>query len=137
MRRAAILFSRALRLRCPACADGPLFVSWFRLRSACPGCGLSLERDDGYFTGSVGLNLIVSELLWVASFVGILIATWPSPPWDLLQWGSPVLMILFPIAFFPLSKTLWLALDLLFRPIERQEFQRHRARSEEPLPRSQ
>ncbi|MFN2432259.1 MAG: hypothetical protein ABR599_05480 [Gemmatimonadota bacterium] len=30
--------------------------------------------------------------------------------------GAPVLMVVFPVAFFPFSKTVWLAFDLAFRP---------------------
>jgi uncharacterized protein (DUF983 family) len=128
--RPAILFSRALLLRCPACAGGPLFSSWFSLRPACPGCGLRLQREEGYYTGAMALNLIVAELLWVALFVGLLIATWPTPPWSLLMWGSIVLMVLLPVLFFPHSRTLWLAFDLLLRPVERREFRRPRDASQ-------
>lgn len=127
--RPSILFWRALLLRCPACAGGPLFSSWFTLRPNCPGCGLRLEREEGYYTGAMALNLIVAELLWLAIFVGILVATWPTPPWTMLMWGSILLMVLLPILFFPHSRTVWLAFDLLFRPIERQEFHRRRKSS--------
>jgi hypothetical protein len=48
-------------------------------------------------------------------------ATWPSPPWQLLQYGGIILMILAPVLFFPFSKTLFLAFDLLFRPATRDE----------------
>lgn len=52
------------------------------------------------------LNIIAAELLFL---------TWPTPPWTLLQYGGLVLMILAPFLFFPFSKTLFLAVDLLFR----------------------
>jgi uncharacterized protein (DUF983 family) len=121
VKRGVILFLRALGLRCPQCGGGPLFASWFRLTPACPKCGLRLEREGGYFTGSITINLVVTEIVWALSFVLMLMATWPTPPVALLQWGSILLMILFPIAFFRHSKTLWLAFDLLFRPIESVE----------------
>jgi uncharacterized protein (DUF983 family) len=124
MRRALILVSRALRRRCPACG-APIFASWFALRQSCPGCGLVLEREEGYFTGALAFNIIFAELVWIATFVGILLATWPTPPWEWLRWGSVAGMILVPIVFYPFSKTLWLAFDLYFRPVERQEFERH------------
>jgi hypothetical protein len=52
----------------------------------------------------------------VLVFLGVVLVTWPSPPWQLLQHGGMTLMILAPILFFPFSKTLFLAFDLLFRP---------------------
>ncbi|HYU19296.1 MAG TPA: DUF983 domain-containing protein [Chloroflexota bacterium] len=126
IKRVAVLFSRALRLRCPACAGGPLIESWFRFRAVCPGCGFRLERDDGYYTGAAWLNLIVAEAVFALVLVGALYFTLPSPPWSLLLWGSIALVIVCPLAFYPFSKTLWIAFDLLFRPVERHEFDRHK-----------
>jgi uncharacterized protein (DUF983 family) len=122
---ALILFSRALRLRCPACASGGLFDGWFSLKRRCPGCNLLFTRgESGYELGSMAFNLIFAELIWVVGFVAVLFATWPSPPWTLLQWGSIVLMIALPIVLFPFTRTAALALDILFRPIDRDELRR-------------
>ena len=66
-------------------------------------------------------NIIASELLFVLVFLGVVLVTWPSPPWRLLQYGGIILMILAPALFFPFSKTLFLAFDLLFRPATREE----------------
>jgi hypothetical protein len=52
---------------------------------------------------------------------GVVLVTWPSPPWRLLQYGGIILMILAPVLFFPFSKTLFLAFDLLFRPATPEE----------------
>src|SRR5919112_1338246 len=115
--RAARLFWRAVRLRCPNCGGGPLFTSWLRPRQHCPSCGLPLERgEDGYQVGSYMFNIVAAELIFAAVFLGVVVATWPDPPWLVLQIGGVALMILAPFAFFPFSKTLFLAFDLLFRP---------------------
>ena len=117
VRRALLLFGRAIRLRCPNCGGGPIFRSWFRMRPYCPACGLPLERgDQGYQVGSYMFNIIAAELIFVLVFLGTVLVTWPSPPWHLLQYGGIILMILAPVLFFPFSKTLFLAFDLLFRP---------------------
>jgi uncharacterized protein (DUF983 family) len=116
VKRALLLLLRALSLRCPRCGSAGIFQTMFKLREHCPRCDLQLEREAGSFTGSMTLNLVVTEIVWVLTFTGILVGTWPNPPWQLLQWGSVALMLLFPALFFPLSKTLWLALDLYFRP---------------------
>ena len=122
VKRAVRLFGRALRLRCPNCGGGPIFRSWFRLRPYCPACGLPLARgEEGYQVGSYMFNIIASELIFACCFLGVLLLTWPSPPWDLLQWGGLSLMVIAPFGFFPFSKTLFLAFDLLFRPATPEE----------------
>jgi hypothetical protein len=57
--------------------------------------------------------------VWV---VGFLLVTWPDPPWDFFQVTTIVLMVVFPFAFFPFSKTLFLAFDLLIRPPGEEDF---------------
>jgi uncharacterized protein (DUF983 family) len=119
---AARLFGRAFRLRCPNCGGGPILRTWFRFRVHCPSCGLPLERGEhGYQVGSYMFNLVASELIFALVFLAVLIWTWPTPPWTLLQYGGIGLMVLAPLLFFPFSKTLFLAFDLLFRPATREE----------------
>jgi len=116
------LFWRAVRLKCPNCGGGPLFHSWLKPRTRCPSCGLPLERgEEGYQVGSYMFNIIAAELIFAALFVGIVVLTWPTPPWSELQIGGIILMILAPFAFFPFSKTLFLAFDLVFRPVSADE----------------
>ena len=120
--RPLVLFDRALRLCCPNCGQGRLFTSWLRVRERCPVCGLETERgDEGYQVGSYLFNIVAAELLFAALFIGAIMLTWPTPPWTLLEYGGIVLMILAPFAFFPFSKTLFLAFDLIFRPAARDE----------------
>lgn len=116
-RRAARYTWRALRRRCPNCGGGELWTSWLRMRPECPRCGLHLERSEqGYVVGAYMFNLIAAELMFGAIFVGVLLATWPHPPWTVLQVGGGLLMLAMPLLFYPFSKTLFLAFDLLFRP---------------------
>jgi uncharacterized protein (DUF983 family) len=124
LRRAALLFWRALRLRCPNCGGGPIFEGWLRMRSRCPRCGLRLERgEDGYQVGSYMFAIVAAELVFAAIFLLILVATWPTPPWDALLYGGMALMLLMPFLFFPFSKTLFLAFDLTFRPATSEELE--------------
>ena len=110
------LLGRALAKRWPRCGGNGLFLTWFKMRDVCPTCGLDLERkESGYVVGAYMLNIAVSEAIWLATMVAIAVATWPNPPWDLLLYGGAGLMILAPIAFYPWSKTLFLAADLWIR----------------------
>lgn len=108
---------RALLLRCPNCGGQGIFASWFRQKDACPRCGLPFNRDEqGYVVGAYMFNIVVAELIFAAIFVGILVLTWPAPPWNWLTYGGAALMILLPLLFYPFSRTLFLAFDLIFRP---------------------
>ena len=93
------------------------------MRPSCPRCGLRLEREQGYFLGAMALNLVVAELLFVVAFATTLVLTWPRPPWVFLTYGSAVGVVLFPIILYPFSRTVWIALDLLFHPVEQHERQ--------------
>ena len=116
-------FVRALRLRCPHCGGGPIFTSWSRLLPVCPVCGLGLERGErGYWLGAYFFNLMATEAVFSVWVAGFLLVTWPNPPWGLFQISTIILMVVFPFVFFPFSKTLFLAFDLLVRPPEPHEF---------------
>jgi uncharacterized protein (DUF983 family) len=122
-RRVLALFTRAARLRCPHCGGGPVFVTWSRLVPNCPVCGLGFERgEQGYWLGAYFFNLMAVETVFSVWFVGFLLWTWPSPPWELFQITTIVLMLIVPIAFFPYSKTFFLAFDLWVRPPDEEDF---------------
>jgi uncharacterized protein (DUF983 family) len=122
-RRVVSLFTRALRLRCPHCGGAPIFVTWSRLVPNCPVCGLGLERgEEGYWLGAYFFNLMAMETVFSVWVVGFLFVTWPTPPWELFQATTVVLMLLVPVAFFPYSKTFFLAFDLLVRPPTEEDF---------------
>lgn len=122
-RRAAVLTGRALRLRCPHCGRGKAFHSWLQMRRRCPACGLLLERgEEDYFIGAYVLNLVIAELIAVAGMLVLILATWPKVPWSAITWVLMVLTIPCVILTYPLSRTLWLAADLLFRAPEASDF---------------
>jgi len=120
--RAVVLFSRALLLHCPVCGHGGIFANWFKLKDRCPTCGFAFARgESGYQLGSMALDLVIPLVVWFFGFFGILIATWPNPPWTLLQWGSVAFMVGMPLLLYPFSHTLAIALDVLVRPVTRPE----------------
>ncbi len=114
---------RAMRLRCPHCGGGPIFVTWSRLVPNCPVCGLGLERgEQGYWLGAYFFNLMAVETVFSVWVPGFLWVTWPTPPWGLFQLTTAIIMVIFPIFFYPYSKTLFLAFDLLIRPAAEEDF---------------
>ncbi len=118
-------YLRAIRLRCPNCGGGPVFTSWFRMCPACPGCGLHFDREPegGYWVGSYTINLFATEALLAAIFVIGLVLSWPEPAWGGIVAADIVAAVAFPSLFFPFSKTLFLAVDLTFRPTEPADFE--------------
>ncbi len=54
----AQIVARGLTHRCPNCGGRTLFKPGraFDLNPACPRCGLAIERDEGFFLGSMSLN---------------------------------------------------------------------------------
>jgi uncharacterized protein (DUF983 family) len=122
-RRVTSLFTRALRLRCPHCGGRPVFVTWSHLVPNCPVCGLGFERgEQGYWLGAYFFNLMAVETVFSIWVPGFLYLTWPSPPWGVFQITTAAIMVVFPIFFFPYSKTLFLAFDLLVRPPGEEDF---------------
>jgi uncharacterized protein (DUF983 family) len=125
------ILARAATLRCPNCGGRPMLRHWLALRERCPRCGLRVERGErDYFIGSMMFNLVLAELLFAAGFVAILIVTWPEVPWDTLEWVAPLMMIAAPLALFPFSKLVWLAFDVMFRPVTEAELEWHRTTDE-------
>jgi uncharacterized protein (DUF983 family) len=83
----------------------------------CPRCRLEFERrESGYIVGAYMLNIVAAEMVVVAIGLAVVVATWPDPPWDGLMYGGAALVLLMPLLFYPVSKTLFLAMDLALRP---------------------
>ena len=121
------LFGRAFTLRCPHCGGGPVLRHWLKMQDRCGRCGLRLERGErDYFIGSMMFNLVLGEFLVLIVVVAITLARRPAIPWDFLEVGVPLLAILFPVILFPFSKLVWLAFDIMFRPVSEAELEWHR-----------
>ncbi len=80
----------------------------------CPTCGLHFEREQGYFTGALAINIIATGGLFAILFVALIAITIPDVP------VAPLLAILVPVAvlgpivYYPFSKTVWVAVDRAF-----------------------
>jgi uncharacterized protein (DUF983 family) len=114
-----------LTRRCPRCGEGHLFRRYFTLVPDCPRCGLHFERESGYFAGAMAVNIMVTGLLFAIVFVALVAATIPHVPvLPLLAVLVPIVVVV-PIVFYPLSKTVWMAIDrgILMRldPKERRD----------------
>jgi uncharacterized protein (DUF983 family) len=120
---------RALGRRCPYCGSPGIFDGYFALRERCPRCGVRFEREEGYFLGGYALNLIVAEFLGLGLAIFLIFRTeLRNQP---LAWQEVIavaLVIVFPVALFPFSRTVWIAMDLIFHPPRRRSEQQLRGR---------
>lgn len=91
------------------------------MRERCPRCGLRFERIEGHWLGAIAVNMIVTEAVFGAILVGGAVATWPDPPWALIAAAGISANIVVPLVFYPFSKTIWTAADLLMRPMDLPE----------------
>lgn len=109
---------------CALCGSGGLYVGWFRMRERCPGCGYLFEREEGFFLGSYVVNLGVTEgLLILGGIVPCIVFLSANPDASVLPILvlALVLAVVAPIAFYPFSRTVWAAIDLIIRPLEAKE----------------
>ncbi len=113
------MLARGLVRRCPICGQGKLFRRWFTMVDRCPQCGLRFERIEGHWLGALGMNTIVSfTILFVVVVAGLVLSAPDFEMAPLLLAAALTAIVLVPLAFFPSSKTLWTAIDVIMRPLE-------------------
>jgi uncharacterized protein (DUF983 family) len=111
------LLIRGLRLRCPVCGKGKLYSGIFKMHDNCSVCGYHFEREEGYFTSAIAINIVVSEFI-VAAFTIPLAANPAIPMLPVLLIGMPIAVIL-PLLFYRHSRSLWMSMDLWLNPLRR------------------
>jgi hypothetical protein len=87
----------------------------------CPRCGLRFQREPGEWLGSWFLNICAAQVLVVGFMIAGVVAFYPRPPIAVLAVVGLVGTVVFPIWFFPYSRTIWLAIDLAMRPVQLSE----------------
>ena len=123
MMRERLIF-RGLTRRCPRCGELHIFAGFFAMKDTCPRCGLDLVREEGYYVGAMTVNVVVAEILTILLLATVTIWTWPNIPVNPLVFTGVGFNILFPLLFYPVTKTLWLAIDLgWFNQISPEEMQ--------------
>jgi uncharacterized protein (DUF983 family) len=107
-----------LRRRCPRCGQNGIFGGYYRLAEQCPHCGHVFAREQGYWVAAIIINTAATELLFGILFVAGIFITAPEVEWLPLLAIGVVTNVIFPVFFFPFSKTLWVACDLFFNPAD-------------------
>ncbi len=115
------LIRRGLVGACPACGARKQFRYWVKMNETCHRCGLTFERIEGHWIGAIGINTIVSFGILLLSLTVSFVVTIPDIPVVPLVIWHVLLAMLVPIIFFPISRTLWTAVDIAMRPLEAHE----------------
>ncbi len=108
---------RAFVHRCPACGGRHVFRRWFTIAERCPTCTLLFERVEGHWIGSLALNtVVVFGLMLIVLMAGSMIG-YPHPPFRALLTAEIAIALIGPFLYFPSSRMMWTAIDLLMRPL--------------------
>jgi uncharacterized protein (DUF983 family) len=117
------MIRRSLLRQCPRCANrSAWFSSWFKQGERCIGCGIKRTRDtDGHELGSMTVASVLNIVLIMAA-IGIAIAlTAPDVPVLTLYIVLASAALVFPVLTWPVTHTLWMAIDLVARPMGVEE----------------
>lgn len=114
---------RALGRRCPRCGDRRAwFIGWFRQGERCVGCGVRRTRDvEGHELGSLTIGLVVNIGIISAALGLALALTVPDVPVLTLYLVLASTALVVPIVTWPLTHTVWMAIDLKSRPVDSEE----------------
>jgi uncharacterized protein (DUF983 family) len=110
-RHPLIILVRCLKLRCPVCGRSSIVERPFRIKQQCPSCGALFKREDGFFVGAISVNVVTTELFILALYLISMPVI--SSRFDLVLTILFAAALLFPIAFYHHSWSLWLSLDHL------------------------
>ena len=113
------MIRRSLLRQCPRCANrSAWFTSWFKQGDRCVGCGVKRTRDtDGHELGSMTIASVLNIVLIMAA-IGIAVAiTAPDVPVLTLYIVLASAALVFPVLTWPITHTLWMAIDLIVRPV--------------------
>ena len=111
----AKLLWRGLTRRCAWCGDRKAyFLGWFKRQERCRRCGHSYRRGDVAFElGAVTANII---LTFSAILISILVTVLLGLDVMVVVFVGAAIALIGPALFYPVSFTLWQAIDLLMRP---------------------
>jgi hypothetical protein len=92
------------------------------VRERCDACAFRYARSDrNYFFGAMFFGVMMGELLFAVTFGVIILSMWPDVPWGVMQWALPLGVVLAAPVFIPLSKLVWVSVDVFVRPVTPDE----------------
>jgi uncharacterized protein (DUF983 family) len=115
--RFATLLARGLTRRCPWCGDRrAYFTGWFRKQERCRACAMPWRRGDvGFELGAATMNTIITFAIVIVGVAIGVISTAPDVAVVPIVGFLVVACIVVPIVIYPMTYTLWQALDIAVR----------------------
>jgi uncharacterized protein (DUF983 family) len=113
------VLARALRLRCPACGQSRIARGPFLIRNHCPSCRSLFKREEGFFVGAILANMMMTE--FVILLVCVLWIVIIGSNYETVLAGLFIVAVLFPVAFYHHSWSLWLGFDYLIEGLPKYE----------------
>lgn len=98
-------------LKCPRCGRGKVFRRFVIMNETCTHCGLVFDRGQGYWLGAMMFNMAFAIGTLLVTFLVALWATSPDPDWNVIVIVTVTASIVVPLAFFPFSRSLWIAAE--------------------------
>ena len=102
---------RCLRLRCPVCGESSIAQRPFKIKHHCPSCDALFMREAGFFVGAILINVVMTEFVILAIYMICLVVL--SLNYQVVLTTLFVAALLFPIAFYHHSWSIWLGFDHL------------------------
>jgi len=111
------LLVRGVTRRCAWCGDRKAyFLGWFTRQERCRSCRHAYRRGDHAFElGALTANIILTFLSLLATVLVLVILTAPAVPVLGVMIAAGAVGLLGPAIFYPVSFTLWQAVDLWMR----------------------
>ncbi len=111
------LLARGFTRRCAWCGDRTAyFTGWFSRQERCHACGHGYRRgDDAFELGAVTANIIMTFLSILITILILVVVTAPDVPVFGVAAAAGTVALIGPALFYPLSFTVWQAVDLWMR----------------------
>lgn len=112
-----VLLARGITRRCPWCGDRKAyFTGWFGRQDRCRACGHAYRRgDDAFELGAITANIILTFLGVLLTVLVLVLVTAPDIPVVWVTVAAGTVALVGPALFYPVSFTLWQAVDLWMR----------------------
>lgn len=106
-------FVAILTQRCPVCLRGPIFRALLEMHKSCPLCGVTYEREHGYFLNSMFIGYTAGFLVLIPSAFYLF---WINASIAFFSVAIIVETIIIWPVIFRYSRVLWMHMDQVLDP---------------------